>query len=261
MKGNYKIVVAHPDDEILFFSSILKNSSETIICFGPSDDKDVTNGRQKLKSQIPLKNFVFLDLPEANVQGLANWKDPKKNVEGISVKNNFSIYKKNYDTLKLKLSKFINYGETIFTHNPWGEYGHEEHIQVFRVIMSLSKELNLKILVNSYVSNRSYLLMTMEEYLISEIVHIGNPDKNLTSVFKKLYQSNSCWTWYDDYCWPKSELFFEISKNANDLKSKKSIISSLPLNMLSLNHNTNIIRLIISKILPTKLKKIIKKFI
>ena len=41
----------------------------------------------------------------------------------------------------MKLSKSINYGETIFTHNPWGEYGHEEHIQVFRVIMALSKEL------------------------------------------------------------------------------------------------------------------------
>ena len=60
--------------------------------------------------------------------------------------------------------------------------------KISKTFTRLSKELNLKILVNSYVSNRSYLLMAMEEYLISEIVHIGNPDKNLTSVFKKLYQ-------------------------------------------------------------------------
>jgi len=57
MTNNYKVVVAHPDDEIIFFSSVLKNSSQTIICFSSSEDKDITTGRQNIKNQIPLIFF------------------------------------------------------------------------------------------------------------------------------------------------------------------------------------------------------------
>ncbi|MDC0558346.1 PIG-L family deacetylase [Candidatus Pelagibacter ubique] len=258
MINTYKIVVAHPDDEILFFSSILKNSLQTIICFGPSEDKDVTIGRQNLKTQIPLDNIFFLDLPESNVQDTANWKKPQKTIEGIFVSKNSSSYKKNYDRLKAQLSKYIHYGETIYTHNPWGEYGHEEHIQVFRVIMALAKDLNLKVCVNSYISNKSYMLMTKEQHLLSSIAHIGVPNFNLTLTFKKLYQSNLCWTWHDDYCWPNLELFYEIDRSEKNIEIKNSKIPTYPLNMISGNYNTNIFKAMISKILPTKIKKLIK---
>jgi len=192
------------------------------------------------------------------VQGTANWKKPKKNKEGIVVGKNSSFYKKNYVDLKLKLSKLIHYGEVIYTHNPWGEYGHEEHVQVFHVIMELAKELNLKVYVNNYVSNKSYLLMTMEQHLLSDIHHIGIPDLNLNLIFKKLYQSNLCWTWNEDYCWPKSESFFEINKYEKYLETKTSRKVIHPLNMLPGNYKTNTFRDIILKILPITIKKKIK---
>ena len=54
MKKNYKVVVAHPDDEVIFFSSVLKSSSKTIICFNESEDKIVNEGREKIKNQVCL---------------------------------------------------------------------------------------------------------------------------------------------------------------------------------------------------------------
>jgi len=258
MNSSYKVIVAHPDDEILFFSSVLKNAIQTIFCFGPSENKNLTIGRQKLKAQLPLNNVLFLDLLESNVLNSANWKKPKKNNEGIAVSNNFYSYQENYKNLKVQLSKVIGYGETIFTHNPWGEYGHEEHVQVFRVIMSLANDLNLKVFVSCYVSNKSYLFMTMEQHLLSDEVHTGKPDTNLISIFKNIYQSNLCWTWHEEYCWPKFELFFKINKDVDYLKFKTSRMGTLPLSMLSGNYKTNVLKQIVGKILPTNIKNLIK---
>ena len=57
---NYKIIVAHPDDEaIFFFSSILKNASKVILCFTETQDSTVNIGRKHLKTQIPLKIIYF----------------------------------------------------------------------------------------------------------------------------------------------------------------------------------------------------------
>jgi len=59
MSKTYKIIVAHPDDEIIFFSSILKSASKIIFCFGPAQDKIVSSGREKIKKKLPLNNIFF----------------------------------------------------------------------------------------------------------------------------------------------------------------------------------------------------------
>ena len=261
MKNNYKVIVAHPDDEIIFFSSILKNASKIITCFSMSDDQNVNIGRQKLKTQMPLNNFLFLDLVESAAFNSANWEYPKCITEGIEVKKNKKAYQKNFQNLKLQLSKVINYGETIYTHNPWGEYGHEEHVQVFHVIMSLATDLNLKIFVNSYVSNKSYSLMIMKQHLLSDEKHINTPDLELASVLKKIYQSNSCWTFNDSYHWPKTELFYRVIIDKTYTKTTNTKTSSPPLNILSGNYKTTFFKKLAGKILPTNIKIILKRLL
>jgi LmbE family N-acetylglucosaminyl deacetylase len=261
MKNNYKVIVAHPDDEIIFFSSILKNASKIVTCFGKSDDQNVNIGRQKLKTQMPLNNFLFLDLVESAVFNSANWKHPNCITEGIEVKKNKNAYQENFQNLKLQLSKVINYGETIYTHNPWGEYGHEEHVQVFHAIMALATDLNLKIFVNSYVSNKSYSLMIMKQHLLSDEKHINTPDLELASVLKKIYQSNSCWTFYDNYCWPKTELFYRVIIDKTYTKTTNTKTSSPPLNILSGNYKTTFFKKLAGKILPTNMKIILKRLL
>ena len=261
MNNNYKVIVAHPDDEIIFFSSVLKNASKIIICFDQTEDLNVNIGRRKLKTQMPLNNFLFLGQVESAVSNSANWKYPEKCLEGIVVGKNKNSYLQNYLDLKLQLSKIINYGETIYTHNPWGEYGHEEHIQVFRVIMALSTDLNLKIFVNNYVSNKSYPLMTMEQHLLSDEIHINTPDIDLASTLKKIYQSTSCWTFHDHYTWPKTELFYKIITDKNYTKSINLKTSSPPLNVLSGNYKTTLLKKIVGKILPTNMKIMLKRLL
>ena len=261
MAAKYKVIVAHPDDEILFFSSVIKDASKVVMCFGPSADKKLTNGRQHLKTQLPLNNILFLDIPESNVFNSANWKRPVKCREGIVVGKDEIAYQQNYDRLKDQLAQILDYGDTIYTHNPWGEYGQEEHVQVFQAILELSNDFNLKVFVNGYVSNKSYLLMTQEQHLLSGEVYWGTPDVNLCSKFKKIYQSNQCWTFDDDYSWPKSELFYKLTQDATCSKHISNRTSTPPINMLSGNYRTNQLRLAFGKILPAGIKSLLKRLL
>jgi len=209
MTARYKVIVAHPDDEILFFSSVIKDASKVVICFGPSADKNLTNGRQHLKTQLPLNNILFLDIPESNVFNSANWKRPVKCREGIVVGKDEIAYQQNYDSLKDQLAQILDYGETIYTHNPWGEYGHEDHVQINRVVTQLARGCGAAIWYDSYVSNKSSLLMR------SFIKDFGKPyytmpvDADRARQIADTYHRNGAWTWMDDYVWFSSESFVQ----------------------------------------------------
>jgi hypothetical protein len=255
MPKKYNIICAHPDDEVLFFSSILKDASSVIICFTETQDKTVTMGRKNIKKFPPLKNYLFLDLIEPNAFNSANWNSPTRSPEGLTVSRNKYNYVKSYQGIKLKLSKILKFGDTIYTHNPWGEYGHEEHVQVFRVLKELSNKLNLKIFVTGYVSNKSYNLMKMKIHLLSNIGQFKTIDKMLTNRLKNVYISNSCWTFDDFYMWPKNEIFFELKNIAAKFNSnKKNKLIGL-LNYMPGNYKVNFIKKILSYVLPYGLKK------
>ena len=60
------VVVAHSDDEILWFSPILAQCKHIIFCYGPSSsDFRITEGRRKVEETYLLKKVSFL-----NVQSL-----------------------------------------------------------------------------------------------------------------------------------------------------------------------------------------------
>ena len=261
MTLKYKVIVAHPDDEIVFCSSVIKDASKVVICFGPCADKVVTKGREHLESQLPLNNILFLGIAESMVLNSARWERPVICREGIAVGKNDIAYRQNYDRLKDQLGQILHRGETIYTHNPWGEYGHEEHVQVFRAIMELSSDLNLTVFVNCYVSNKSYLLMSQEQHLLSGEAHLGTPDENLCASIKNIYQANQCWTWHDEYSWPKSELFYKVTPEATNAEHVSSSTSTLPINMLSGNYRTNQLKLVFGKILPAGVKSLLNRLL
>ena len=261
MKKNYKVVVAHPDDEVIFFSSVLKSSSKTIICFNESEDKIVNEGREKIKNQLPYTRPSFLNLKEANVFNSADWSFPKSDQRGLVIKKNKINYKKNFSKLKLHLSKLINIGDIIYTHNPWGEYGHEEHVQVFKAIYDLKKKFKLKIYFNGYVSNKSYSLMLKHKNLISNIKQKKRTDKKFIEQIKKIYILNNCWTFDEFYIWPKIENFYEVNEPDKKSNYKLNYDHLSTLNIMPGNYKVNFLKKFLGKIISYKLKKKILKFI
>lgn len=212
------LVVAHPDDEILWFSSVVKNVSHTFFCFLEVEgDPACSEGRRHALRDFPLKQISALGIKEAGVFDLADWKSPKPTVAGLELRRTDNglrrqaVYEQNYHELCERLRKALPGYRNVITHNPWGEYGHEEHVQVYRAVKAVQSQLGFDIWISNYCSNRSFRLM--ESYISGfrsdyETVRV---DKEFSAELRDLYKRNGCWTWYDDFEWFNEESYMRDS--------------------------------------------------
>ena len=97
------IVAAHPDDENLWFSSVLSKVDSIILCFLPVASSPVwTEGRRKSLADYPLENITCLELEESEVFWGADWSHPVKTEYGLEITDNVlpdTLYRKNYYSL------------------------------------------------------------------------------------------------------------------------------------------------------------------
>ena len=212
------LVVAHPDDEILWFSSVIDFVDKIIIIYNGTSNKEVLLGRNKIFNSkiLPYQEKVkCLKIEEADVFNKSNWDFPK--LTSYGVKLNSKKYIQNFDEIKEKLSEELLDYQNIITHNPWGEYGHEEHIQVFNAISKVSEKINFAVWVSSYFSEQSLKTMSLFKNLISKETYRFEINKDICEKVKSIYISNKAWTWSENYEWPKHESFFKLNFNFSKL--------------------------------------------
>lgn len=223
---NYSVVVAHPDDEVLWASSIIQGARKVIICFTKSPfSKKVTDGRNCFKGKSP-DNFVFLDLPESRwkKRSVYSFLAGQMRLDPIDLaRNELLIYQ--------HLQNEIN-DEFIFTHNPWGEYGHPEHIQVHRVVSSFCKSRQKQLYVFGYYSNATFCSRRSFILKNQAIKTLCLPtNKDIYCNLRDMYISSHCWTWDPEYMPPHSEFFsrFELgSKTARNAAPPGNYIVAIP---------------------------------
>lgn len=214
------LVMAHPDDEVLWASSLLARLDRIVLCFEAVPSfPDWGLGRQRSLAVFPLPGAVNLGLTEAETFDSAAWPEPRETAYGLEVRQhrkslpNFSKtrYQQNFAALTAALRPELAGFDTVITHNPWGEYGHEDHVQVFRAVAALQAEMGFAVWVSCYVSDKSWPLMRR---LISRL-DCSAPalptDPVLGEQLKTLYRENGCWTWFDDYAWPARETFYRLA--------------------------------------------------
>ena len=115
MLENSILVAAHPDDEVLWFGSIIEEVDKIVICFvGHKSRPDWTEGRKKSLQQYPLKNMSYLSLDASETFNGADWQNPVMTDIGIEISNqriSADKYNSNFprlrNTLKEKLFKII----------------------------------------------------------------------------------------------------------------------------------------------------------
>jgi len=102
---NKLLVCAHPDDEVLFFSTLLGKETHVICVTDANADGRGVERRQEFEKA--LKSY--------NVDSFEMWDFP-------------DIYDRRIDQshLQKKLKNYLNF-KTIYTHGPLGEYGHPHH--------------------------------------------------------------------------------------------------------------------------------------
>jgi glycosyltransferase involved in cell wall biosynthesis len=212
------IVSAHPDDEVLWFSSILEKVDDVVVCFLSNESNRWWSvGRRQSLLDHPIKNISCLNMDESDVffNG-ADWQNPVVTEYGLeiadkTVPERIDKYKNNYDELKQRLEKQLDGYRNVYTHNPWGEYGHEEHVQVYRVIKGLQDKMRFNLWYSNYVSNKSFRLMLSHVDQFSFEYVVFETNKVLAREVKGIYTKNKCWTWFDDWEWFSEESFIKES--------------------------------------------------
>jgi len=226
-------VVAHPDDEILWLSSILDKVDHILFCFINYPPQSFLGaGRHAAISEYPLRNISLLDIDEAVSFNVANWNKPIESEYGLEISSNKAAakrYANNYYTLHERLSERLKGVDNVFTHNPWGEYGHEDHVQVYRVIKDIQNQYGFNLWFTNYCGNRSYRLMLKYISSFNTNYHTLQTNIDLAKKIADVYKKHDCWTWYGGYQWFKEEC---LINDADILNSNKEFGYISPINFI-----------------------------
>jgi LmbE family N-acetylglucosaminyl deacetylase len=154
------LVAAHPDDEVLWFSSVLTQVERVFLCFEDCDEYPVLGpARRAVMREYPLANVEALALPEPCSVHLVDWTEPEQSRFGLRLNwqgatdESQQRYRASFDALRDVLGAKLAGMKAVFTHNPWGEYGHADHAQVSAVIESLRAELGFRVFYSGYAAH------------------------------------------------------------------------------------------------------------
>ena len=139
------IVVAHPDDEVLWLSPLLPQATHVLASYAVAGlDPALTKGRELVRDSFPFSGFQFLGLQQADVYGQSDFLSRVPVDHGVRLMRSCrperaERYRSNYSALLAAVDPYLGPQTDIYTHNPWGEYGHEEHIQVNHAMVTLAQ--------------------------------------------------------------------------------------------------------------------------
>ncbi|MGH8260951.1 MAG: hypothetical protein ACREUG_14820, partial [Steroidobacteraceae bacterium] len=205
------VVVAHPDDEALWLSSAVAGADRVVFCFGAIFGQAAKSAaRRQAVAALPLPCIVDLAIPESG-SGYTIDPDFEPTPTGIELRDAAARarYDANFPRLTDGLRSALAGLEEIHTHNPWGEYGHPEHIQVHRAVCALQAELGYSMWYSNYVSAVSWPLArrlgSQARWAQRRIVP---SDRAIAHRLMRVYRDHGAWTWNRGHRWPARETLF-----------------------------------------------------
>lgn len=214
------LVVAHPDDEALWLSSVLADVGRVILCFDEILDRPQrSHARRAAVAALPVAGVVSIGLPESGVKLAVDWADPRPTRFGVAIVEPAARarYEDNYARLVDALRPALAGVSRVYTHNPWGEYGHAEHIQVHRAVMELQGALGYSVWFSNYVGRRSWVLArALRTQVLWQERREVNPDRAAARALMRVYRRHRVWTWSLAHRWPRRETLYGIRAEALD---------------------------------------------
>jgi LmbE family N-acetylglucosaminyl deacetylase len=224
------VVVAHPDDETLWLQPWLAPDAEIVVAF-PDHPRDpsVTAGREAVRGEFPLGRMEFLPLHSLDVLGRSDWRRRRPTREGVELRRDCPDelrrrYAENHAALCELLATRIGKGSVVYTHNPWGEYGHEEHIQVCRAVLDVASAARASVWAWDGLSPAELVRSSMRlraDYYGGELHRLPRErrttDRAVFAELRELYQRHGAWTWLADYQPPDQVDYVELMHDGEQL--------------------------------------------
>jgi hypothetical protein len=259
---NSVIVAAHPDDELLWFNAILHEVDEVIVVYRDFwAQPGLGEKRAAALADFPRAGVSCLNIAESGAAGCANWDDPRESPDGLVLSfesqrreltrmsrlalgkvgmgerrvaehSVLTAYQNNFVKIQDLLRERLRPGMNVFTHNPWGEYGHEEHVQLFRVLQGLRDEIGFNLWMSNYCTNRS-LPLAMRYFQTSPGQPIRLPtNKVFAEEVASVYKRHDCWTWADDWQWFDDEWYLPAPRQGATPQPHQHLF---PLNLFTID--------------------------
>ncbi len=204
------VVVAHPDDEALWLSAVLSKADRVVFCFGDQlDGGKKSAARARAVARLKLPGLVNLALVESGTRKLVDWASAAFCTTGIQIADaaGQARYDANYTALLAALTPVLAGCTDVYTHNPWGEYGHPEHVQVYRAVAALQAQLGFTLWFSNYVSPLTWRLARQMGpcWARREVLR---PDTALARRLFWTYWRHGAWTWPLSHRWPDAETYY-----------------------------------------------------
>jgi LmbE family N-acetylglucosaminyl deacetylase len=260
---NSVIIAAHPDDELLWFNSVLSEVDQVYIVFRDYwAQPELGPKRSAAIAEFPRPNVECLNIPESGCYGCANWDDPVENESGLSLfpgeavrelrrqakmalrsvgigqalkfpgTRISTIYEENAKRLEAALRSRLRADMNVFTHNPWGEYGHEEHVQLCRILQKLRREIGFHLWMSNYCTDRT-LNFAQRYFEMPKNGYIRLPtNKVFAQQVADVYRKHDCWTWDDNWAWFDDECFMEMPESSSAAVPHRHLV---PMNLFTID--------------------------
>jgi LmbE family N-acetylglucosaminyl deacetylase len=224
MTPSFKVVVvAHPDDEALWLSSVVTSAHRVVFAFGDVfNEPQKSEARRRAVGALPLSGIVNLGIPESG----AGWKstqiEPGLTLSEIRIFDAAARarYESNYEQLLEGLRSSLAGCRDVYTHNPWGEYGHSEHIQVYSAVSALQEELGYTVWFSNYVDGRNWTFVTRLAASLNWAQRsVVTPDVATSRKLMRVYQRYGAWTYKTIRRWPSQEvLYAQPPMNSSEIR-------------------------------------------
>jgi len=217
--GPLAVAVAHPDDETLWLSSVLGRAAKIVFCYGdPYARPKNAAARRRAVAALPLAGLADLALPESGAGFSVDWRNPRLTAAGLAITDPAAgaRYDANYAALVERLRPLLTGMRHVFTHNPWGEYGHAEHVQVHRAVASLQAELGFTLWFSNYIGAASRPLARLADAHWSGRL-VAPPDRALAHRLRDIYRRHGAWTWSRWHRWPEAETLYALAPDGQPM--------------------------------------------
>lgn len=223
------LVVAHPDDETLWLEPLLSAESAVVVAFPNHPRKPtMTAAREDLRARFPYGAMEFLPLESIDVLGRSDWRQRVPTEYGVDLRADCpdeirAAYIDNHRRLCDLLAPYLAVHHVVYTHNPWGEYGHEEHIQVCRAVLDTGATHHTCVWAWDGLSPAELMRtkMRLRRDYYDDLAGLPRIVRSLDRAryrqLKDFYTAAGAWTWDDDYEPPAAMNYVEIMHEGREL--------------------------------------------
>jgi hypothetical protein len=181
---NIQLVMAHPDDEVIFGWPILRKVSSILICSNDKNNPERAWCRYRFKALEEIGELLGIPVKSLNYDS---------EFYRLSARDGFLK-----QWMNEVLANVDQEADAIYTHNWMGEYGHLDHILVYQAMLKAKPYWLMTSDIHMESEWGGFTDVPVKSYPNSMSITKVKNDLVLYNQCKAIYDKYDVWTWSKD---------------------------------------------------------------